>query len=35
MERMLDLAAERLGIDRVALRMRNLIQPDEFPSTSA
>jgi aerobic carbon-monoxide dehydrogenase large subunit len=31
MERMLDLAAERLGIDRVALRMRNLIQPDEFP----
>ena len=31
MERMLDLAAERLGIDRVALRARNLIQPDEFP----
>jgi aerobic carbon-monoxide dehydrogenase large subunit len=31
MERMLDLAAERLGIDRIALRMRNLIQPDEFP----
>src|SRR2546425_10497017 len=31
MERMLDLAAERLGIDRVALRTRNLIQPDEFP----
>ena len=31
MERMLDLAAERLGIDRIALRARNLIQPDEFP----
>src|SRR5881296_2745759 len=31
MERMLDLAAERLGLDRVALRERNLIQPDEFP----
>ena len=31
MERMLDLAAARLGIDRVAIRERNLIQPDEFP----
>jgi aerobic carbon-monoxide dehydrogenase large subunit len=31
MERMLDLAAERLGLDRVAIRARNLIQPDEFP----
>jgi carbon-monoxide dehydrogenase large subunit len=31
MERMLDLAAERLGMDRVELRARNLIQPDEFP----
>src|SRR5712691_252743 len=31
MERMLDLAAERLGLDRVAMRERNLIQPDEFP----
>src|SRR3989442_2629242 len=31
MERMLDLAAERLGLDRVALRARNLIQPEEFP----
>src|SRR5262245_1743725 len=30
-ERMLDQAAERLGIDRVALRRRNLIQPSEFP----
>ena len=31
MERMLDLASERLGIDRVQLRERNLIRPDEFP----
>jgi carbon-monoxide dehydrogenase large subunit len=31
MERMLDLAAERLGLDRVAIRARNLIQPSEFP----
>jgi CO/xanthine dehydrogenase Mo-binding subunit len=31
MERMLDLAAERLGIDRVAIRERNVIQPNEFP----
>ena len=31
MERMLDLAAERLGLDRLAIRTRNLIQPDEFP----
>src|SRR5438093_12364397 len=31
MERMLDLAAERLGLDRVAIRSRNLIQPHEFP----
>jgi carbon-monoxide dehydrogenase large subunit len=31
MERMLDLAAARLGQDRVALRARNLIQPHEFP----
>src|SRR6266852_4874457 len=31
MERMLDLAAERLGLDRLAIRERNLIQPSEFP----
>jgi carbon-monoxide dehydrogenase large subunit len=31
MERMLDLAAERLQLDRVAIRERNLIQPGEFP----
>jgi len=32
MERMLDLAARHLGLDRVAIRERNLIQPHEFPS---
>ena len=31
MERMLDIAAERLSIDRRAIRERNLIQPHEFP----
>ena len=31
MERMLDLAAGRLGIGRAEIRRRNLIQPDEFP----
>jgi len=31
MERMLDLAAAQLGLDRIELRSRNLIQPDEFP----
>lgn len=31
MERALDLAAARLGIDPVALRLANLIGPDEFP----
>ena len=31
MERLLDLAAARLGLDRVAIRERNLIQPDAFP----
>jgi carbon-monoxide dehydrogenase large subunit len=31
MERMLDLAAEHLGLDRVAIRARNLIEPHEFP----
>jgi carbon-monoxide dehydrogenase large subunit len=31
MERLVDLAARRLGIDRVALRRRNLIGPDELP----
>src|SRR5256712_2281292 len=31
MERMLDLAAERPEVDQLAIRTRNLIQPDEFP----
>src|SRR5262245_15578955 len=31
MERMLDLAAARLKLDRLAIRERNLIQPHEFP----
>jgi aerobic carbon-monoxide dehydrogenase large subunit len=31
MERLLDLAAHELGIDRVEIRRRNLIPPDAFP----
>jgi carbon-monoxide dehydrogenase large subunit len=31
MERLLDFAARELGIDRVDIRRRNLIQPDAFP----
>jgi carbon-monoxide dehydrogenase large subunit len=31
MERLLDLAARELGIDRVEIRRRNLLRPDEFP----
>jgi carbon-monoxide dehydrogenase large subunit len=31
MERLLDRAAQELGIDRVEIRRRNLIQPHEFP----
>jgi aerobic carbon-monoxide dehydrogenase large subunit len=31
MERLLDLAAARLGLDRVAIRERNLIPADAFP----
>lgn len=30
-ERMVDAAATELGIDRIDLRRRNLIQPDQFP----
>jgi carbon-monoxide dehydrogenase large subunit len=30
-ERLLDLAARELGIDRVEIRKRNLLRPDEFP----
>jgi carbon-monoxide dehydrogenase large subunit len=31
MERLLDLAAKELGIDRIEIRKRNLIPPDAFP----
>jgi carbon-monoxide dehydrogenase large subunit len=31
MERLLDIAARELGIDRVEIRRRNLIPPDAFP----
>ncbi len=31
MERLLDVAARELGIDRVEIRRRNLLRPDEFP----
>jgi CO/xanthine dehydrogenase Mo-binding subunit len=31
LERLVDAAAEELGIDRVELRRRNFIQPDQFP----
>jgi aerobic carbon-monoxide dehydrogenase large subunit len=33
-ERLVDLAAAELGIDRVALRRRNLVPPDAFPYTN-
>ena len=35
MERMLDLIADELGLDPVAVRRRNLIPPDAFPYTTA
>ncbi|MBX5457041.1 MAG: xanthine dehydrogenase family protein [Thermogemmatispora sp.] len=31
LERLVDAAAEQLGIDRVEIRRRNFIQPDQFP----
>jgi carbon-monoxide dehydrogenase large subunit len=31
LERMMDLVAERTGLDRAEVRRRNFIQPDEFP----
>jgi CO/xanthine dehydrogenase Mo-binding subunit len=34
MERLLDIAAKDLGIDRVEIRKRNLIPPDKFPYTN-
>jgi carbon-monoxide dehydrogenase large subunit len=30
-ERLLDIAARELGLDRLEIRRRNLIQPDQFP----
>lgn len=33
MERLMDTAAKRLGIDPIELRRRNLIQPGDFPYT--
>jgi carbon-monoxide dehydrogenase large subunit len=32
MERMMDLAAARTGLDRAEIRRRNLLQPDDFPA---
>jgi len=32
MERMMDLAAARMGLDRAEIRRRNLLQPDDFPA---
>lgn len=31
MEQLLDMAAERIGIDSAEIRQRNLIQPEEYP----
>ena len=31
MERLVDMAAKRLGLDPAEIRRRNLVQPDEFP----
>jgi CO/xanthine dehydrogenase Mo-binding subunit len=31
MERLLDIAAKELGMDRTEIRQRNFIQPDQFP----
>jgi aerobic carbon-monoxide dehydrogenase large subunit len=35
MERLLDFAARELGIDRVEIRRRNYLRPDEFPHEHA
>lgn len=35
MERLLDLAARELGIDKVEIRRRNLIPPEKFPYNNA
>ena len=31
LERLIDMAAQRLGLDPVEMRRRNLVQPDQFP----
>ncbi|MEO1328758.1 MAG: xanthine dehydrogenase family protein molybdopterin-binding subunit [Pseudomonadota bacterium] len=35
LERLIDAAAAELGLDRIALRRRNLLRPDELPATTA
>ncbi len=35
LERMVDLLAQKLGLDPVEVRFRNLIQPDQFPYRTA
>jgi carbon-monoxide dehydrogenase large subunit len=34
-ERLVDMAAQKMGIDPVALRLKNVVQPDEFPFKTA
>ena len=34
LERIIDLAAARLGMDAIELRRRNLLEPDDFPLTT-
>lgn len=34
-ERMVDVLAQKLGIDKAEIRRRNLVQPEQFPYTSA
>src|SRR5262249_56053457 len=34
-ERLVDIAAERLGVDRIALRRKNLIHPEAMPYRNA
>jgi len=34
-ERMVDMAADRLGLDRAEIRRRNLVRPDALPYTTA
>jgi carbon-monoxide dehydrogenase large subunit len=31
MERLMDMAAKRLGLDPIEMRLRNLVRPEEFP----